>query len=501
MTLTADSPSYQHIIQNVALLAISLLFFPLCSLVAVCSSVLAPFTSSSKKIHATRSQILHSSAEHQSRTVLVTGVGMSKGLAIARAFYRQGHNVIGADFEPFGIPVCGRFSKSLTKFHRLSKPVSRAEGSKMYVDGLLEIIRQEKVDLWVSCSGVASAIEDAEAAEHIEKLSGCKAIQFGVELTTKLHEKYAFIQETQRVGLNVPETHLIQSVEDAVLILHAEKPTKTEKRWVMKSVGLDDSVRGDVTLLPRPSVEETRRHVKRLRPSTSRPFVLQQYIESPEYCTHSIIVRGHVVAFAACPSADILMHYKALSPMSSLAKAMQTYTESYAANLGDVTGHFSIDFMLDDSDTSDLSQRLYPIECNPRAHTAVVLFENESKGMVDAYLTALENQPLSLEKPISPIMPSSTTVYYWIGHDIVTRVLLPVVFLLTGKGTLRDLQERFTEFFEHAIYWKDGTYEIWDAWVFWWMYSVYWPGMLVVAMFTRQWWSKCNVSTNKMFRC
>lgn len=132
---------------------------------------------------------------------------MSKGLTIARTFYRAGHRVVGADFEPYKVPVCGRFSSAIEKFYRLSKP-SVESGPTQYIKELTDLIVKEKVELWVSCSSVASAIEDGEAAEIIEKETPCKAIQFGVTLTETLHEKHSFIDNTRRLGLNVPDTHL-----------------------------------------------------------------------------------------------------------------------------------------------------------------------------------------------------------------------------------------------------------------------------------------------------
>lgn len=429
---------------------------------------------------------------------------MSKGLSIARAFYREGHNVIGADFEPNGVPVCGRFSTALKKFYRLSKPFQRPNGSNPYIEGILNIIQEEGVELWVTCSGVASAIEDAEAAVAVEQASNCKVIQFGVKVTQTLHEKHSFIQQAKTFGLHVPETHYISSLEDAMAELHpqAEKKHVSAKKFIMKSIGLDDSIRADMTLLPRPSSDETLKHLLRLNPSSSRPFVLQQFINGREYCTHSIVVNGSVVAFTACLSAELLMHYKSLSPQAALYKAMQEYTQIYARKLGHVTGHFSIDFMLDgDESGPELMKRLSPIECNPRAHTAVVLFEQESEGMAEAYLSVLGDSKTDLKKTASIIIPQVTTGYYWIGHDIITRLLLPLLLVFTLKMNLFSLQGNLLEFMEHALYWKDGTYEVWDPWPFWWLYCVYWPGMFISAIVTGNWWSRCNVSTTKLFRC
>jgi hypothetical protein len=87
---------------------------------------------------------------------------MTKGLSLARIFYQAGHRVIGADNVFIS---AGRLSRSLAAYHELSPPTL---GPYAYVDSLVEVVLKEKVDLWVSCSGVASAVEDAEAREIIE---------------------------------------------------------------------------------------------------------------------------------------------------------------------------------------------------------------------------------------------------------------------------------------------------------------------------------------------
>jgi hypothetical protein len=443
---------------------------------------------------------------------------MSKGLAIARAFYRSGHHVIGADVEPHSVFVSGRFSVAIEKFYRLANP--SMGDTQDYIDSLLDIIEENEIELWVSCSGVASAVEDALAAEAVEKYTHCKAIQFGAGLMETLHNKHSFIENTRKLGLNVPETYLVTSVQDAMSFLYPEELKLTEaesscKRYIMKSVGLDDSIRADMTLLPRDSHEESVSYISRLQPSRSSPFVLQQFIDGPEYCTHSLIIHGRVLAFTACRSAELLMHYKGLPASSPIFQAMLQYTELYAQKTGsNMTGHFPIDFLLDenadDADT-DLLHKIYPVDCNPRVHTAVVLFTDDSEEMAEAYLSILPNYrppPPSYQSGHSSgtrergiITPSTTKGHYWIGHDIVTRIILPMWFFLTGKYDIWTFLASWVEALEHVLFWKDGTFEIWDPWPAWWLYCGYWPGMFVVALLTRRWWSRCNVSTTKMFAC
>jgi hypothetical protein len=474
---------------------------------------------------------------------------MSKGLTIARAFHRSGHTVIGADFEPYHLPVSGRFSHSLHRFYRLSPPHSSPNSSAAYIRSLIRIVRKENVDLWISCSGVASAIEDGEAKEVLERVTSVRAVQFGVEVTGMLHEKDRFVECTRGVGLTVPETYPVRSVDEALEVLYPtppsppppslsplprkekeqDKPQQQKpkpKHYILKFTGTSDILRSNLTLLPLPSPQQTTTHISRLSPSPTRPFILQQYIPGPEYCTHSIVVRGHILAFTACRSSDLLMHYRALSPHSPLFKAFLRYTQIYAERMGEeFTGHFSIDFLVDGDgegmdeestltldesgegggekgvEVEELMRRIYPIECNPRAHTAAVLFAERSEEVAEAYLSLLdEGEDGKTKREI--VMPGSETPgYYWVGHDLVTRVLLPVLYLLQGKLGIADVFANWVEFWDHLLYWKDGTYEIWDPWPFWWLYVVYWPGMFWISILTRNWWSRCNVSTTKLFRC
>ncbi|KAL9096144.1 MAG: hypothetical protein Q9165_001667 [Trypethelium subeluteriae] len=433
------------------------------------------------------------------KTILVTGVGMSKGLALARQFYAAGHNVIGADFEPYGALNPGRVSGSIRTFYSLTAP-SAEHGSSRYIQSLLDIITHENVHLWVSCSGVASAVEDGAAKETIERLTSCRAIQFDISTTQTLHEKHSFIEHTASLGLNVPETHTVTSLDTALDILRRAQGTK---QFILKSLVLDDAARGNMTLLPRPSWPETEEHLRTLRISVQTPWILQQYIHGPEYCTHTLVVRGSVRAFVACPSSDLLMHYEALPRESPLAQGMLDFTRKFAERQGETfTGHLSFDFLVREEDVREMEGRggaagsevkLWPIECNPRAHTAVVLFR-ENPNMIAEYMDVLDGSKdaftrLQQEKTIkangasftnggmeNPIIwPEQPQKYYWSGHDLMTSVLLPLISFLTsfatGKGdTLSAVLDDSSVFLKHLLFWKDGTFEIWDPWPWWWLY-------------------------------
>lgn len=483
--LTGDDSTLWHIGQNLALIGLSLVFLPLDTAIACLSLLLSRLRGVSKPVET---------QHHEQHTILVTGVGMSKGLTLARAFHAAGHRVIGADFEENGALVCGRVSASLHKFCSLRKP-NAVHGSVKYVEDLVQIIKNHNVQLWVSCSGVASAIEDGEAREAIERETACAAIQFNVQDTSTLHEKHSFIEHTKSLGLTVPETQLVTSRADA----EDKLLSGSNKQFIMKCVGLDDSFRADMTLLPLPSEVETKAHLSRLNITESNPWIIQQFIRGNEYCTHSVVVRGQVEAFVACPSLELLMHYEALPADSPLNQAMLKFTRTFASNGGpDFTGHLSFDFLVEDETPQDPEQIvLYPIECNPRAHTAVVLF-SDTPRMVDAYLRAVRSKSDALNELVTPNDPGR---YYWIGHDLVYKVILPTWHAASLNQQMDDLFIDLRDFLDHLLWWRDGTFSAADPWPWWWLYHVYWPMNFLQSILARTKWSRVNVSTTKMFMC
>ncbi|KAF1355352.1 hypothetical protein BDV97DRAFT_345362 [Delphinella strobiligena] len=515
--LSAESSRTAHAVQNIQLLALSLFFLPIDTFILFFSyavRIVAPVPATSHRAHvrSTRSRYF------QPRNVLITGVGMIKGLTLARLFYISGHNVIGADFEPWYLPfplTCGHVSRAVRKFHPMAKPDGTREGSAKYAQSLLNIVRKEKVDMWVSCSGVASAVEDGQAKELIEQLTDCKCVQYNVPTTKLLHEKHSFIDYVGSLCLNIPDTHTVTSQAAALKLL--DDAQSTGKKYIMKFIGTDDSVRGDMTLLPFSTPSQTKTYVSRLRISEDRPWILQQYIDGPEYCTHALVVRGEVKAFVACPSAELLMHYEALPADSSLSRSMLRFTQEIAASdAANFTGHLSFDFLVDRKE-KEAAERdpnriviLYPIECNPRAHTAVVLF-NDTPEMIDGYMSLLESSTArkslenglngnAAEKPIYPRYIDGK--YYWIGHDLAELVLLPLLSLFSlNEMSFSRLLDNILVFLNHALFWTEGAFVIWDPLPAWWLYHIYWPYQFLNALVTGKKWSRINVSTTKVFGC
>lgn len=452
---------------------------------------------------------------------------MSKGLALARAFYEAGHDVIGADFEHYGVPIPGRFSRSLRKFERLPKPVKEDEGAA-YFDTLVRIIHREQVDLWVNCAGLFTAMEEAQAKEVIERRTRCVAIQFDVATTSALHQKHIFLQQTQDLGLPVPETHHVTSKKDVLQILYdpaasdslASKSATTPRiKYILKAVGIEDAFRSDMIPLPLPTRSETENQISPFPISSNTPWVLQEFVQGEEYCTHALIINSVVKAFVACPSSNLVMRYKALPSQSSLSIAMQRFTEEFVARSEPgMTGHLSFDFMIkEEASEAGVHLGLRVIECNPRAHTAIVLLAARSQELTEAYLSALPLQidgdghydsnliqrrslfngsKRNQETIVTP--RENQPVVYWIGHEIVTLLFLPFV---QGDFSLSKYLINIATLVQRVIFWSEGMLVIWDPLPQWWLYHVYWPGILIACAVTGRKYSRLNVSTGRILEC
>ncbi|KAH6880384.1 putative O-methyltransferase [Thelonectria olida] len=493
-------PTMWHFFKNLVLLLVTFVFLPINTLIVALSSVWHAVA------EAARSQTrIEDSGDALNRvTVLVTGMNMAKGLSLARMFHRRGHRVIGADCQPLSI---GRLSCAVDKFYILPPPVVPGIISlSNYAEAFQDIIQKEDVDLWVSVSDVNTAIEDAFVKEAVETSTGIQCIQPDAEVIAKLHEKDAFIKHTEDMGLQVPISESVSSKEDIVSFLnrHGGLARETNSNiFIVKPNGVDDAARFDRPFLPLQSAAETLVRVDRIpfAPSKSA-YIMQEYIDGKEYCTHALIIRGHVRAFVACESAEVLLHYEALPSDSPLTQKMLDFTTKQAEALGPTfTGHLSFDFLAKGSSPSEKGfdgPILLPIECNPRVHTATVLFENTPE-LVDEYLSALSVPSATESIPKPPLFPRNPGQYYWIAQDFVDYVLYPVYDLFCGASSLPMVLSSWLEFGRHVLYSKDGTYAAWDPLPFWWMCHVFWPVQFARHLVHGS-WTKINVSTGKMFK-
>jgi len=141
-----------------------------------------------------------------------------------------------------------------------------------------------------------------------------------------------------------------------------------------------------------------------------------------------------------------------------------------------LTGHFSFDFIIHSQ-----NGELYPIECNARVHTAIIMLP--LSGIAECYNDPSSESERSILRPNKNTAPRS-----WIYNDLIMRylpLLLPSPTALnvlhpslpgTLQGGARPSEDPFT-------YRVDPTL-VADDWVpFLVLWHVYWPSLLLV-----RWW-------------
>ncbi|KAL4945361.1 hypothetical protein BDV06DRAFT_230991 [Aspergillus oleicola] len=526
--------------QNALLLFLSFIFLPITamitsySLLITFTTELFPFLFRPKYYTLNTPQTKTSTPQ----TILVTGISMTKGLVIARLLYRYStHRIIAADIEPIPFTSPGRYTFAISKFYRLDDA-----SSIYYKNSLLRVIREEKVNLWISCSGVVHEVDDGMVADN-QKGPGrlFRAIQLPSPVISKLHSKDTFIKYIISLGLRAPQSFLCTSAGQVENILSTyqdenekrKKIGKPETKFILKPLGVNDKARAhfldaaSTSLLPLSSAKETRAYLSNrelaLSITDDSPVLLQEFIRGTEYATHALVVRGRLKAFVACRSSDMLMHYQALDEESPESIKMREFTETVVRDLviqhgKNINGHLSFDFLHRQLEAGSGYQDeddeigLYPIECNPRAHTAVVLF-SECQEMASAYLSVLEDDDEEEEE--------ATTTYHWLGYDLICQFLLPTLSLiiLVARDYTAYIQDYIIRYpaiatgiegirrFPRPATWgresesKDSVYTLWDPVPFFVLYHIYWPVRFLESAWRGRGWARVNVSTGKMFEC
>ncbi|KAF2431507.1 hypothetical protein EJ08DRAFT_669895 [Tothia fuscella] len=427
---------------------------------------------------------------------------MTKGLFLARTMYLGGCEVYGAEFKEPGNLVCGRFSRALRKFIPLKNPL--VEGTEAYVSQVLEIIRTERIQLWISCSGVATASQDAQLARAIEKSTKCKTLQFDEDVITTLDDKLEFMQKTSQLKLANMQWYPLQHESDisgALNFINDSHSNFRRIRFMVKSANMDDSTRGSLPLLDSTDILAAEQLLKSLDYTGGRKWILQEFVDSgEEYCTFAVVIQGRVRAFTACASASVLMHYHQLDSKSILYGAMLKFTQDYANGLGrNATGHLSFDFLIRHiSADGGFGGQLVPIECNPRCHTAVVLFEGMESALSEIYQEVIEGIS---ETEILEAACEKETGFYWMAHDVVLGVSSFCSLLLSQDQLARSTALRQTlDCIYHLLSWRDPTFLWWDPLPWFVLNHLYWPWKLALASWAGMKWKQLNVSTTKMFK-
>ncbi|MGK7941987.1 MAG: ATP-grasp enzyme [Crocosphaera sp.] len=334
------------------------------------------------------------------KKVLLTGGKMTKSLQLARSFYNAGHEVILVETDKYWLSG-HRFSKAVKGFYTVPAPEKDHEG---YYQGLLNIVQKENIDIFIPVSSPVASYYDSLAGTKLGTY--CEIMHFEPDMTKMLDDKFELCQQAHTLGLSAPQAFLITDPQE---IVNFDFKNNQGRKYLLKSIKYDSVSRLDMTKLPFEGMED---YVKDLPITKDNPWTMQEFITGKEYCTHSTVRKGKIRLHCCSPSSPFQVNYEHIDKPE-----IYRWVEKFVKELN-ISGQISFDFIQSEDGT------VYPIECNPRTHSAITMFYNHP-GVADAYLNDGKNE----EKPIIPLTNSKPT--YWLYHEI---------WRLTGIRSLSDFQ-------------------------------------------------------------
>ena len=321
------------------------------------------------------------------RNVLLTGGKMSKALQLARLLSRSGHKVTLVETKKYSCSGHA-FSNCVENFHLIP---SQSEGFDAYRKKLEEVIAANQISLVIPVASPTAVFFDAKLKKQSKK--SYDIFSFEPEIIDCLDNKFALCQKALDLGLPAPEVFLIESAKQ----MKNRDLFSRGKRYILKCLSYDPVGRLTRPLFPFDGQDE---FVDGLDISEKRPWVLQEFIEGQEFCTHTTAKNGEILLHCCCPSSEFQLRYLHVEHQKIF-----DWVSSFVSELK-LTGQISFDFI------QKQDGEVVPIECNPRTHSAITAFYNET--------SAWRGYNLLGDADISePIMPSESALEtYWLYHEL-----------------------------------------------------------------------------------
>ena len=477
--------------RDIFLLGLAITIVPISTLLLVINSLyiyLLPRHTIRRRLRATQGFV--------PKTILLTGINTPQGLRLARAFHDTGHNVIGLDYEPAGLPTPPRLSKAVHKFYALR--VSSVDGRRSeYINYVTEIVEKEHVDLWLNCITNADPKLESQVRMRIEQKATCCCFALSLDAAPCFASRDNLLSYMKSLGLPVPEVHQVRSRDELHKVLNR---SHGQRKYLLHAPTKEEANNSKTrTHLPRRTLSQTYSMVSRINITQSSPWMLEQDTDDMEkYSTFAIIVKGEIRAFVASYSTD-KSSFQLLDPSYALNQSMLRFVSSLVRSQGhDLTIHLNIDFRVEEWVTATgVVKTILPVDVSTQVDANVLLFRGlaGSVQLTRAYLACLQSANpkdstvADLASSYPHHVPASDVSLpefeiagvYNFGQLTHTLAVMPLQNLLAFQASPRSFLKSLASVVDRFVYWTNDLYSIDDPLAFWWLHQVYIPLEIIIS--------------------
>lgn len=304
--------------------------------------------------------------------ILFTGGRSPATLALLRLFAHEGYHCQVAESQQPNLAGASRYCA-----HNHLVPPPRQQ-TPAFIARLSEIIREQKIDLLIpTCE------ESFYVSRYARELraAGAEVLVESIDVLTNLHSKYQFNQLLRALKLPAAATEQItdRARLKALLPEWGQYVLKPEFSRFASRVLLN---------APLKTVYEN------IQPCAREPWVLQEFLEGPQFCSYSLAQAGRLSAHSVYPTRYAMGQGATIYFESVDIPEIERTVKALVQSLN-YTGQISFDFILHKG-------LYYPIECNPRTTTGTFLFTPEDHlptaflGQPERVIRPLARQPVSL---------------------------------------------------------------------------------------------------------
>lgn len=286
--------------------------------------------------------------------VLVTFARSFLALEISRHWHAGGHQVFVVDSLNHHV---SKYSNTVTKNFILPSPRFNSED---YITGLIKIIEQEKIDILIPVYEEISYISKA-----IERFpSTCKIFAPPFALYHELQNKWLFQKKLASLGFDTLKFHLIRAAMDLkhhdFTVPFALKPCYSRASQKVRKVIPEEAQSLNI-------------HI-----DSFNPWIAQEWANGKKFCTYSICHQGKIYAHGTYPVNYAIDGNSCLTFQAIEHANILEWTKQFVDKVN-FTGQIAFDFI------ENPDQKLFAIECNPRATSGLLLF-NDKDQLGEAFL-------------------------------------------------------------------------------------------------------------------